>query len=384
MPGLHSPEKLAARRNRAVLKGYISAHSRPGRRFIEVDSLLAAEIKVMARSLERHRMRELDNGAQSHFARAASLQARANTIITVQELKQDLKLHKAANVAKHGKGQGGRHCHHLLEPPSSGCHQVSLVAPPLRVAEDSHFIGRPSHAPVPPVQYFHLDCGDTSTLDNSTQTDIIVDIAALDNSTQTDMTLGNTAVLPDWDSILQFVVNAATSELLTTLRGRCSEIDAYFSATPECSTTSAESQIGQGSAISSPPGIDLNSVSDACRHAHDLLQQLEDAVFKDSFKCNAERVPHLAGVSLDGMSSTDVVINELLRRPCTSTTYIQILGQFRATFGNLLPDLVAFLNSGFGTNFSTFGDLSRAVVRFAQEAQGEFTVYDALLAGGLQ
>lgn len=80
---------------------YRTSHSSGGKKFVEVDSAVAPMVKAMARSKELHVQRNCDVGFGSHYARNASLAAARSNLIGEDTLKADLRIHRAANAAKH-------------------------------------------------------------------------------------------------------------------------------------------------------------------------------------------------------------------------------------------------------------------------------------------
>jgi len=89
---------------------YRTAHSKPGRKFIEVRSEEAVEIKKMSCSRAVHSDRECMNGWPSHLARSASIAANRGGHIDRITLEKDLKTHSYANAAKHSLGGVASRC----------------------------------------------------------------------------------------------------------------------------------------------------------------------------------------------------------------------------------------------------------------------------------
>ena len=383
MPGLHSAEKLAARHERAVKKGYLSCHSKPGRKFIEVDATIASQVKDMARSLERHRRRDTANGIASHFARAASSLAWDNGLISTQEMRKDFQLNRKANRAKHGPGRGGRLA--SSESPVCGYRQCAVDKSSSSV---QHYSGSASSSSSVDhgVQYFQLDYDDVVSSDAAVQVGLDIGYASeacLESSTQTDMTSGNTAVLLSYDSIMEYIVHAALGELASFVQAQLLDICAMVP--PESETFCLRPEGGHMAdsmlvASNFTDFTDLDKVAAECARVRELLKRMDDGAFEFNYKQNMERLPHLSGRLSASMSPTDVLINELLHRPCTSTTYMKVIGELRSSFSEMLPDLLTFLNSCVGAKFATFNDLRRSVVSFAQSAKEQFSTHDVLVA----
>ena len=188
--------------------------------------------------------------------------------------------------------------------------------------------------------------------------------------------------LPTTSSLIFLHVGVSTSTSLrrSILLDRSSDIDSMFAASPPGVALVHEKQSFEPGGCPLRLDFDLCGVTDACACARACLQRLEDAVFECDFKCGASCIPHLVGVQMQQLSTTDVVINEVMRRPCTSSTHLKVLSEVRATFGDLLPDLVAFFNKCVGTQFETFNDVTRNAVLFAQSTTGDFTLFDTLHA----
>ena len=101
----------AQRRRRARDLLYRTAHSAPGKRFIEVDSKVVQELKAMAAGKAVHHCRDVSNGFPSNRARNASLWAAREGHIGPDELAADLRTFAFANAGKHvtsGVGAKGK------------------------------------------------------------------------------------------------------------------------------------------------------------------------------------------------------------------------------------------------------------------------------------
>jgi len=107
MPGKRSVQAWFGWR-RAKDAYYSTSHSAPGLKFIEVPCHLAAQAKCIVRSKVLHHSRDAMVGATTHFARQASLGAARVGAISRETLKQDLRIHTAANSAKHTTLLSGR------------------------------------------------------------------------------------------------------------------------------------------------------------------------------------------------------------------------------------------------------------------------------------
>ena len=100
MPHCHSPEKRRRRHLRAVERGYV--RPRPsGCSHVAVPSALQDRVRSMTKSLDLHARHDHVAGRSSHFARAATLAAEAVGGITASEKNDALRIHQAANKAKH-------------------------------------------------------------------------------------------------------------------------------------------------------------------------------------------------------------------------------------------------------------------------------------------
>ena len=102
MPGLHSPAKLAERRLRAHQRGFLVPKSCVAKTFVQVNSLLAPNVKKIVRSLECHAENEKISGRRFHLARHSSLAA--EIVIGEPACKQQLSWHRQGNRAKHSIG----------------------------------------------------------------------------------------------------------------------------------------------------------------------------------------------------------------------------------------------------------------------------------------
>mmetsp|Transcript_79643 Transcript_79643/g.237225 ORF Transcript_79643/g.237225 Transcript_79643/m.237225 type:complete len:459 (+) Transcript_79643:169-1545(+) len=96
----HSPEKLRARTQRAIAKGFIVPHSAPGKSYIEVDANIKKAAVAVVRSMEVHRHHDALSGSCHHHARLATFGARP--LLPPTEADAALRLHRRAGRAKHG------------------------------------------------------------------------------------------------------------------------------------------------------------------------------------------------------------------------------------------------------------------------------------------
>jgi len=96
MPHLHSAAALAARRQRAALRGFIVR--RPdGHQHVLVHDDVADRVRCMARSIKLHHSHNVANGRPAHFARDAARAACGDG----KDLGHAMRCHRAANQAKH-------------------------------------------------------------------------------------------------------------------------------------------------------------------------------------------------------------------------------------------------------------------------------------------
>jgi len=103
MPRKFSPEKLAARRDRAVRLGFVKVVP-DGMRHILVPAGLATRAKASVRSLALHVEHNFFNGRPAHYARHATSFAAVSGHITKVQEHTAHAAHKAANRAKHSWG----------------------------------------------------------------------------------------------------------------------------------------------------------------------------------------------------------------------------------------------------------------------------------------
>ena len=80
---------------------YSTSHSKAAMKFVEVPSAIAPSVKKMAVAKQLHRDRDASAGTCSAFARDASFAAVARGTIGRETLREDLRVYRAANVAKH-------------------------------------------------------------------------------------------------------------------------------------------------------------------------------------------------------------------------------------------------------------------------------------------
>ena len=88
-------------------------------------------------------------------------------------------------------------------------------------------------------------------------------------------------------------------------------------------------------------------------------------------------VPHLLE-SVAECSPTDLVINELLHRRLEVSSYLASLKEMQMLFGELMPDLMVFLNAQLGLQLNDFDHLKRTVVSYAMAAESSLTLREAL------
>jgi hypothetical protein len=98
MPHVHSVLASAARRERAITRGFLT--SKPiGSSHILVPDKIAARVKTISKSLAVHRDHCSLVGRNVHSAAAAAVAAKLS--LSPAEFKDALKVHKEANRAKH-------------------------------------------------------------------------------------------------------------------------------------------------------------------------------------------------------------------------------------------------------------------------------------------
>jgi len=98
MPHSHSPLARELRAQRARERGFLQARP-PGHRHVLVAEPLFEPVRRMVSSLELHKIHAEMSGRAWHYARDASLAVKDQ--IGEQELSRSLKVHSAANTAKH-------------------------------------------------------------------------------------------------------------------------------------------------------------------------------------------------------------------------------------------------------------------------------------------
>ena len=99
MPGKHSEQALAARRQRAIGRGYVVAKASDQYGRIEVRPSVAGRVRAMALSIELQEEHNSLTGAGEPVARAATRKARP--FLARQQYRQAMERHDAANLAKH-------------------------------------------------------------------------------------------------------------------------------------------------------------------------------------------------------------------------------------------------------------------------------------------
>ena len=67
---------------RAAAKGYLTTHSGPNKKFVEVPRSLAPAISAAARSMEYHARHDQLTGEHHHFARIATESAKEHGLIS--------------------------------------------------------------------------------------------------------------------------------------------------------------------------------------------------------------------------------------------------------------------------------------------------------------
>jgi len=101
-PGKHAPDKLAARRLRAINKGFLVAHqggSSSHRRHVEVSSQVADRVKAVAKSLAIQDDHIRSKGSPQPIARLATLALKDQ--LSHAEFKAAMRAHDDSNAAKH-------------------------------------------------------------------------------------------------------------------------------------------------------------------------------------------------------------------------------------------------------------------------------------------
>eukprot|EP00973_Karenia_brevis_P066610 9260469-Karenia_brevis.AAC.1 len=93
----HSSAKLAARRERALAKGFISPST--GKSWVEVGSSVAPRVRSIAKSVEFHdRHNRVANASYPHATQATRAVRRQ---VSKEEYAKAMQSHEAANVSKH-------------------------------------------------------------------------------------------------------------------------------------------------------------------------------------------------------------------------------------------------------------------------------------------
>jgi len=100
MPHCRSVVARAARRERALLRGYVLPVHR-GSRLLEVPAPLRGHVRTMAKSLEAHAVNDSLAGTRHHSARLSALAAHRCGALSDSGLRHAVALHRAADRAKH-------------------------------------------------------------------------------------------------------------------------------------------------------------------------------------------------------------------------------------------------------------------------------------------
>jgi len=87
--------------------------------------------------------------------------------------------------------------------------------------------------------------------------------------------------------------------------------------------------------------------------------------------CNFPR--HLEGISLDGMSEYDIVLNEIFARPATASSYVSHLREVQNVCGADLDALCTTLGSRL-----CWHELRRELVAKGLRREGQFSLFDLI------
>ena len=104
MPGKHSVEKLAARRTRALARGFLVPRPE-GARHVLVAEAVADRVKAVARSLTIQDAHHRLVGSTTSFARSSTREARS--LLSESVYRNSMKDHDRANLAKHSWTEAG-------------------------------------------------------------------------------------------------------------------------------------------------------------------------------------------------------------------------------------------------------------------------------------
>ena len=97
MPHRHSANAHRLRQLRANSMGFLRAKPAVGKSWVAVPNHLIGRAKAMLSSVSLHVQHDRTAGTVSHFARSAAIAAR----LPPPELDRALRIHRAANHAKH-------------------------------------------------------------------------------------------------------------------------------------------------------------------------------------------------------------------------------------------------------------------------------------------
>ena len=135
MPRQWSEAARLRRFVRAAERGYLTVHSGPDLKFVEVPRALAPLVAAASRSMELHVQHDAHSGVVHHFARGATAAAEKSGYIRTGEARSAHAVHRAANRAKHGCSATRRAASHASSaehpPPqsaSSGSSQSGSAA----------------------------------------------------------------------------------------------------------------------------------------------------------------------------------------------------------------------------------------------------------------
>ena len=128
---------------------YWTAHSAPGKTFVEVDRNVASAVKAMAKGRELHSVREGQAGFQSHHARIASYHALSQGHISRCAHAKDLQIFASANTAKHSLSTDKQRVSNLV----AGRAKHNFVKPSWADAYDEEFPVLPLPSPLKKVPH---------------------------------------------------------------------------------------------------------------------------------------------------------------------------------------------------------------------------------------
>jgi len=95
----HSVTARLKRTQRALDRGFLRPRPQPGFSWVATQTEVAPRLRDLARSLEAHRAHEAISGIHCHHASGAALVAKP--LMTADDFKQSVLLHKRANAARH-------------------------------------------------------------------------------------------------------------------------------------------------------------------------------------------------------------------------------------------------------------------------------------------